>query len=378
MGRGINSTRLTKEYIFENVSQITIFSVYLGLPREVIESCINTGELICSPLREDKHPTCGFRYSAKGWLNFRDFAGYFWGNCFMLVAFIMSRLYKKPYDISNKEDYIKVLRHITFTFKNIFYGQKKDDGLLDEIGSAITRIRREKPVIDVVVRDWNNYDKEYWAKFGVPIRFLNLNFVYPVDQFYLNINQDPNPKYYYRIDDPCYAYWLGKDENNVQNIKLYFPKRTKHSNDTRFICNCCHIEGIYNLDRDNYDIIVLTKSTKDRLSIGAALKRYRSLSDKCSIGVINIPNEAYHLHQYEFDWLKSKLNSNGMIVSLMDNDATGKREAIWLRDNYHIKPLLIPIEYNSKDFAELVCNNSSDRVNKLVMRAINDLMNYEL
>lgn len=69
MGRNINSTKLTKEYVLSKVSQITIFSTYLNLSDKIIQYCIDSGELICSPIRDDVHPTCGFRYDKKVNLN---------------------------------------------------------------------------------------------------------------------------------------------------------------------------------------------------------------------------------------------------------------------------------------------------------------------
>ena len=86
------------------------------------------------------------------------------------------------------------------------------------------------------------------------------NFVYPVEQYYINRKINPEPKYFYKDSDPCYAYLLGKDKSGINNIKLYFPNREKGA--TRFITNCNHLEGIYNLDRNDYDYIILTKSSK--------------------------------------------------------------------------------------------------------------------
>lgn len=378
MGRNINSAKLTKQFILSKVSQVTIFSTYLNLSDKLVQYCIDTGELICSPIRDDIHPTCGFKYDNKGKLKFKDFAGYFWGDCFDIVAYVMSVIYKKPYDISNKNDFIKVLRHITFTFKDIFYGQEKDINLVNEINTAIVNIKHQKQVIELVVRNWNEYDKEYWDKIGVPLHFLNINFIYPVEQYYINRKINPEPKYFYNINDPCYGYLLGKDRSGIYNIKLYFPNRKKSV--TRFITNCNHLEGIYNLDKNNYDIIVITKSTKDRVSIGATLLKMSSLYGELnvsSIGVINIPHETYRLRQNEFDWLNGKLNENGKIVSLMDNDFAGKHEAIWLRNNYNIIPLLIPKEYNSKDFAELIYNNDIKDVTNLIIKSIKYIKEYE-
>ena len=377
--RNINSSKLTKQTILEKVSQVNIFATYLGISVETIYNCINNGELICNPLRIDNHPTAGFRYNNKGKLKFKDFANdEFWGDCFDIVALVMSNIYNKPYNISNKEDFIKVLRHITFTFKDIFYGKEKDINVINDINTAINVIKHKKPIIELVVREWNYNDEKYWNTFGVSIKFLNLNFIYPVEQYYINRNINPEPKYFYSANDPCYGYFLGKDSNGVNNIKLYFPKRNKDI--TRFITNCNHLEGIYNLDRNDYNIIVITKSTKDRVSIGSAIMKNLFLYGgliKDRIGIINIPHETYKLRNNEYDWLQSKLTENGKIVSLMDNDRTGKIEAIWLRDTYNIIPIIIPNRYKVKDFAELVANNNFKTISDLIINTIQYIKEYE-
>lgn len=377
--RSINSSKLTKQSILAKISQVNILATYLGLSVETIQYCIDTGELICNPLRIDNHPTAGFRYNNKGKLKFKDFGNDgFWGDCFDVVAYVMSEIYHKPYDVSNKEDFIKILRHITFTFKDIFYGQEKDINLVNDINTAIANIKHKKPIIELVVRNWNADDEKYWAQFGVSIKYLNINFVYPVEQYYINRKINPEPKYYYKDNDPCYGYFLGQDRSGVYNMKLYFPKRDKSI--TRFITNCNHLEGIVNLNQDNYDIIVITKSTKDRLSIGNSILKMKFLYGgvpKENIGIINIPHETYRLRQNEYDWLRGKLNDNGIIVSLMDNDTTGKHEAIWLRNNYKIVPLLIPAKYKAKDFAECVSKHKFEVIKDMIIDSIKYINDYE-
>ena len=378
MGRGINTSKLNKQYILSKVSQITIFSSYLNLSDIIIQRCIDTGELIVSPLRDDNHPTCGFKYDNKGKLKFKDFAGYFWGDCFDLVALIMNTIYPNVnIDISKKQDFIKVLRHITLTFKNIFYGKEKDINLVNEINTAIANIKTNKHVIELVIRDWNEDDIKYWGRMNIPISYLNLNFIHPIDQYYINRKINPEPKYFYNNNDPCYGYILGKDRNGIYNIKLYFPKRNK--NGIKFITNCNHLEGIYNLNKNNYDIIILTKSTKDRVCIGANIKEFISLYgrfNQINIGVINIPHETYKLRQNEYDWLNSKLVKNGIIISLMDNDEVGYIESKWLKDNFDILPILIPKRYKSKDFAELIINNNRLLVHELIVKTLNYINYY--
>lgn len=274
MGVKINF-KLTKDYILSKVDQITIFSTYFNLPIEIINDCINKGTLIKSPLRYDEHPTCGFKYNNKGKLKFRDFGGYFWGDCFDAVAFIISNMENyKNLDINKKEDFVKVLRHITFTFKNIFYGNEKDPLINESIKETINKIKKQKPIIELVVREWNDIDIKYWKQFNIDLQTLNINFIYPIDQFYINRKINPEPKYYYSEKDICYGYFLGRDRDNINSIKIYFPNRDKSN--TRFITNCNHLEGIYQLDKNDYDIIIITKSTKDRVSIYSTLKKIHS------------------------------------------------------------------------------------------------------
>lgn len=376
MGRTINSSKLTKEYIFTHVSQELIFSKYFNLSVNIINHCIETGDLILSPIREDKHPTCGFKYDNRGKLKFRDFAGFFWGDCFDAAALIINHIYNLKLDVSNKKDFIQVLRHITITFKDIFQQKEQDPNLNENIKKALANIKKEKPLIDLVTRQWNKKDVEYWSQFGINIQFLNVNFVYPIDQYYINIKINPEPKYYYSEEDPCYAYYLGKDKNGINNIKLYFPKRNKSQN--RFITNCNHLEGILSLNSENYDFIVITKSTKDRLSISNTIMNMKSSlygQSNVKIGVINIPHETYNLRQFEFDWLVSKLKDNGVIVSLMDNDRTGKLEAIKLYKIYSIIPIIIPKETSCKDFAEFYFKFGKNHVYKTINDIINKLSN---
>lgn len=375
MRRTVTNGNLTKEFILSKISQVSIFSAYIGVDAEIIEHCINTGEFISSPFRVDEHPSFGFRYDNRGKLKAKDFAGYFHGDCFDAAALVISEIIHKNVDISNKGWFIFVLKHIAYTFRNIIYGKDKDENIEGIIAEGVNAARNRKPIIEFVPRQWNNYDKNYWGKFHVPINYLNTNFVYPVDYFYINRKVNPEPKYYYENDrkDVCYAYMLGQDKRGVYNIKLYFPNR-KHGT-VRFITNSNCLEGLLNLELSEYDSIIITKSTKDRISLRAYLDAldlsipYGGTALR-TIGLVNIPHESYKLKQNEYDWLRAKC-PNGLILSLMDNDNTGYREAIWLRNNYNIIPLCIPREYEVKDFAELRSKYSIETIKELINLSYN-------
>lgn len=375
MRRTITNGNLTKEFILSKISQVSIFSAYIGVDAEIIEHCIDTGEFISSPFRVDEHPSFGFRYDNRGKLKAKDFAGYFHGDCFDAAALVISEIIHKNVDISNKGWFIFILKHIAYTFRNIIYGKDKDENIEGIIAEGVNAARNRKPIIEFVPRQWNNYDKNYWGKFHVPISYLNTNFVYPVDYFYINRKVNPEPKYYYENDrkDVCYAYMLGQDKRGIYNIKLYFPNR-KHGT-VRFITNSNCLEGLLNLELNEYDSIIITKSTKDRISLRAYLDAidlsisYGGTALR-TIGLVNIPHESYKLKQNEYDWLRAKC-PNGLILSLMDNDNTGYREAIWLRNNYDIIPLCIPREYEVKDFAELRSKYSTETIKELINLSYN-------
>lgn len=375
MRRTVTNGNLTKEFILSKISQVSIFSAYTGVDTEVIENCIETGEFISSPFRVDEHPSFGFRYDNRGKLKAKDFAGYFHGDCFDAAALVISEIIHKNVDISNKGWFIFVLKHIAYTFRNIIYGKDKDENIEGIIAEGVNAAKNRKPIIEFVPRQWNNYDKNYWGKFHVPINYLNTNFIYPVDYFYINRKVNPEPKYYYENDrkDVCYAYMLGQDKRGIYNIKLYFPNR-KHGT-IRFITNSNCLEGLLNLELNEYDSIIITKSTKDRISLRAYLDAidlsisYGGTALR-TIGLVNIPHESYKLKQNEYDWLRAKC-PNGLILSLMDNDNTGYREAIWLRNNYNIIPLCIPREYEVKDFAELRSKYSIETIKELINLSYN-------
>ena len=379
--RNTNTVKLTKAYIESKVSQEAIMSKYLDIPIEVIDDCINKNHLIKSVFRDDDvYGSMGFAYNKKGRLKVRDFGGFgFFEDCYGTVAYVLSLVYERRIDTNNKQDFYFVLKHIAATFSDIFNGKVVDPRIEDSIKYGVRKSRNTKAIIEIVPRSWNKQDKEVWAKFGVELNYLNTHFVIPVEQYYINRNANDDPKYYYKSSDPCYAYMLGQNSNGIFLIKLYFPLRNR-ATELKFITNCNVLEGLLNLELYNYDYILITKSSKDRLSIGNHLVHhplYRG-AETLNIGVINLPSENYRLNQTEFDWLTNHLADNGMIFSLLDFDRTGRDGAKYLYDTYGIPYLFITrgefglSNLDCKDFAELCAKYTPTEINSF----INDTFKY--
>lgn len=364
MFRNINNTNITKNYIESKISQELIISKYLDIPIDVVKDCIENNTLITSVFRDnDTNKSMGIQYNSKGRLKVRDFGGFgFFEDVYGVVAYVLSIALGRKIETNNKQDFYFVLKHIANTFSDIISNKQIDENVTNLVKNAIKVSKQRKPIIEIVPRSWNKDDKEYWNNIGVSLSYLNTHFVIPVDQYYIDRTVNTNPKYYYKTKDPCYAYILGQNNKGIYLIKLYFPKRDRNKRELKFVTNCNVLEGLLNLELNNYDYILITKSSKDRLSIGNYLESqpfYGGDSNKLNIGIINLPSENYNLKQNEYDWIKNKLKNNGIIFSLLDFDYTGRLGAKYLYETYNIPYLFITRgefglpNYKCKDFSDL-------------------------
>ena len=375
------TSNLTKAFIESNIPQEKIMAKYLNLDVNVIKKCIETNTLITSVFRDnDTNSSMGFAYNKQGKLKVRDFggAGQFM-DIYDTVAYVLSISYERPINTNNKRDFYFILTHIYKTFSKEIDDKKYKEKIDNDIIYGLSKIKHRRPIIELVPRSWNKYDKEYWAKLGVPLSYLNTHFVIPIEQYYIDRGVNTDPKYYYKQKDPCYAYMLGQDRKGVHLIKLYFPNRDKKT-ELKFITNCNVLEGLPNLELNNYDYILITKSSKDRLSIGSYLSMtsfYGGGSAKLNIGIINLPSENYHLTEKEYSWLTNKLSPTGMLISLLDFDYTGRLGAKYLYDNYNIPYLFITRgefglpKYGCKDFAELADKYTKQEINQFINETVN-------
>lgn len=308
---------LTKAKVLELADEITIFSKYLGISESIICDCIETGKLINSPLRDDDNDaSAGFKYSNKGKLRLRDFNGYFWGDCFDLVALYIHR------NVNNKHDFMYILQDI---YNTVTARHNENVRVNMDNRAKLNNIIRTKRVIEIEAREWNIHDRYYWNDMFYKVKdtfgFLNSEYVYPVQHYWSDRDSQPNPKYYYKADDPCYAYFLGYDENNIANYRLYFPFRKKPY--SKFITNNSSYQGLLTLP-DTMDALLIIKSRKDSMSAKTFLAHTPYV-----IGTIAPPSENHKVSEEEFNWLASKVTGRFKdtgkvaILSMYDFDYTG-------------------------------------------------------
>ena len=144
---------ITKDYILNNISQSLIFSTYISkflnfnITTEEIEYlAANPSKNIISPLRNDIVPSVGFMYKnirGKNKLKMRDFGGYFWGDCFDLVGYLIKK------DSNSPIHFNEILNHIYLML----------NGNVEVIPITNLDIIKTRSVIKIEIRKWNNSDR---------------------------------------------------------------------------------------------------------------------------------------------------------------------------------------------------------------------------
>lgn len=294
---------LTRDYILSRISEEQIFEYYLGIK-------VETGVLLPTPhvIRPgDRNPTFSFKYSDNGKLRARDWAGYFWGDCFDLVAHVL-RLNSR-----DKKSFNLILDQIARDFRLHKYAG------IDVIETGNTYDVREvvkkssKTLIQFTARNWDKaVDGSFWLSGNINSRLLDEGRVYPCQSVWINnnINYNFNPK------DPAYAYKFTHSD-----IKVYFPKRKEW----RFLSNTSYLQGIDLLQPARIGLV--TKSYKDVLS----LRSYGIQAVAPSSEVVPIKKD---------EWWKLR-NTCDHWFSLMDFDRTGILMARKLRLLYNIRPIFL-------------------------------------
>lgn len=228
----------TRELLLEHNSEEVYMSYYLGVSI--------TKELFCSPLREDNNPTCAFfRSNVSKKLLFKDFGSGFVGD---FVNVVMEKY---------KVSYYLALKIIANDF-DIVPDSSLKKNVLKTINNHQQIEIKERTKIQVTVAPFTEIDLKWWKQFGITENTLKYYNVFRIEYVFLNGHLTNS----YKVNDPIYGYYFGKDSDGIELWKIYFPLRKKF----RFLLNCSEIQGMRQLPEQG-DYLVITKSLKDVMSL---------------------------------------------------------------------------------------------------------------
>jgi DNA primase len=306
-------TLLTAKELIKKVPEEYIISYYLGI------SDIRPGNSYKSPFRDDRTPSFTIR-EVNGRFRFRDHGLGFSGDIFEVL--------QKMYGMS-----------FTGVIKMVQEDLIQEDKSPRDIVKTAPVVREAVPVkFTPVFRRWLDRDQKFWAQFGISVETLKHFNVKPLDGLFIERDGEMISLYMYVRNNVAYSYQFGN------RYKFYFPTRDKKGFKPRFLGNTKKedIQGYTQLPTDG-ELLVVTKSLKDVMTF-------------YQVGIPAVaPNgERMGINEETIEDLKSRFPN---IVSLYDNDMTGKRGAIELKRQHGITPFMIDEQHRKlgiKDISDYV------------------------
>lgn len=291
---GKTSSNISKNEIFDKFSESQILS-------SVFPEITSLPCLMCSPLRQDKHPSFSIYMSNGGHIYYKDHATgergglldllcSYWNCTFNQVLDRLCTMLIGSGDITIKPKQIKTLT------------RKEADQLTK---------------VQVVVRPWRDYDYEYWASYGVEKQWLKYAEIYPISHKIITKKNSPNDKGVKHIfSAPKYSYcYVERKENNL-SLKIYSPFNSKYKWCSKMDAS---VISLWTKVPEYGDKIIITSSTKDALCISCNLH----------IPAIAPQGEGYNISKTAIDELKKRYKQ---VFISYDGDIAGKNDAKKLSD----------------------------------------------
>lgn len=300
--------------ILSKVTEADILSYYLGVT-EV--PCI-----INSPLRQDRRPSFGL-YSPDGRrIYYTDLSTRDRGGLFDLLGSMWNCSYKEVLtrineDISKFNGSASIHTYTPCTVRSTSTYNKDTD-------------------LQCKVRDWRDYDIEYWASYGISLEWLKYAEVYPISH---KIVIKGGQRYVFVADKYAYAYVEHK-EGKV-TLKIYQPFNK---------------EGYkWNNKHDKSVISLWTKVPEygEQICICSSLKDALCLWANTGIPSLALQGEGYEMSNTAISELKRRYKH---IFILFDNDKAGLEDGQQLSELTGFTNLVLPKfeEYsNPKDISDL-------------------------
>lgn len=289
-----------------------------------------------SPLREDKNPTCTFKW-VKGKLLFRDWSEPKPKDCFDIV--------KERWGC----DFYTAMEIVAKEFGLTTAAPRKGfrpDVVAQESYRKIKN--NEKSIIEVKRQPFTKQDINYLKSFHITHKIAKTYNVYSIYCMWLN----GYCYYTYTPDKPALGYYFGQDERGRQKWKIYFYTSR---NNWRFIGNTNRINGWIQIPESG-PLLIFTKSLKDVMCLA-----------RFGIPAVAMQAETQIPYDYIIEELSERFDQ---IYTLMDYDHTGIKSACTIRSLYNIPALFFTDHYKEKDFSDYLKANGIDQTTSLVKRSL--------
>lgn len=310
VSKGKNSVSF--EEVRKKVSDAALVWFYLGV-RSI--PCF-----IQSPLRQDRRPSFGL-YSVDGKrIYYTDLATGERGGMYDLL----SKMWHCSYN--------EVLSNIQRDF--LSSSGEANMNLLSAPRNTHEIISHSPSQIDVKVREWRQYDIDYWASYGVSLDWLKYAEVYPISHKIVTKDGITST---FGADKLAYAFVEHK-EGKV-TLKIYQPL-----NDRGFKWANTH-------DRSVVSLWTKIPETGDKVVICSSLKDALCFWANTGIPALALQGEGYGMSETAIAELKRRYKE---IYILFDNDKAGIKDSKKLAEMTGFINLTLPQFSGGKDVSDLM------------------------
>ena len=290
-----------------NLTQADIAAYYLNIK--------SIPSLIHSPLRKDNKPSFTL-YCPKGTeVNYRDFSTGEAGNIWTLLT--------KMWHCSYRDARTRVYNDLG----NKSYGTKIG------LSNFINRCKINSHIdLQCKVREWKDYDIEYWNSYGISLKWLKYANVYPISH---KIVIKDNISYAFKADKYAYAYVEFKEGKTT--LKIYQP-----FNKSGFKWSNRHDKSVISL---------WTKVPREgeKVCICSSLKDALCLWANTGIPSLAIQGEGYKMSDTAIKELKRRFKN---IYICLDNDEPGLKDAQKLAEETGFINIILPPFEGGKDISD--------------------------
>ena len=300
--------------ILDKVSEADILSYYLGITE--IPCIIN------SPLRQDNKPSFGLYTRDGKKIFFVDFSTRERGNSFTLL--------RRIWNCSYEEVLIRINKDISKFNKKASVNRSNSSNI---VKVTSTHDSSSSTDLQCKVREWRDYDVEYWASYGVTLKWLKYAEVYPISH---KIVIKDNQRYVFLADKYAYAYVEHKEGRVTLKIYQPFNKNGyKWSN-----------------KHDNSVVSLWTKVPEygERICICSSFKDALCLWANTGIPSLAIQGEGYGMSTTAINELKRRYKH---IFICLDNDEPGIKDARKLAEETGFLNVVLPNFEGGKDISDL-------------------------
>ena len=324
MAFSFGKSSVSLDDILSKVTEADILSYYLGVT-EV--PCI-----INSPLRQDKRPSFGL-YSSDGVrIFYTDLATKDSGGLFDLLG--------KMWNCGFKEVLSKINEDISK-----FCGSASIHSYTPCAVRSTSSYNKDTD-LQCKVRDWRDYDIEYWASYGITLEWLKYAEVYPISH---KIVIKDGHRYVFGADKYAYAYVEHK-EGKV-TLKIYQPFNKagyKWSN-----------------KHDNSVVSLWTKVPEygEQICICSSLKDALCLWANTGIPSLAIQGEGYRMSDTAISELKRRYKQ---VFICLDNDEPGLKDAQKLSEETGFTNVVLPPFNEGKDISDLYKAKGKDEFLRII------------